>query len=99
MSLRIEFCHALPERQWLLTLELPAGATVADAVRAAQAAAPDLPDATGCVFGVWSAVVAEPSTHVLSEGDRVEVYRPLQVDPKQARRQRAARIKASSPAP
>ena len=99
MSLRVEFCHALPERQWLLTLELPADATVADAIRAAQAAASDLPDIAGCMFGVWNVVVAEPSSHRLRDGDRVEVYRPLQVDPKQARRQRADRVKASSPAP
>lgn len=99
MSLRIEFCHALPERQWLFTLVLPADATVADAIRAAWAVAPEMPDPAGCVFGIWNTAVEEPTTHALSEGDRIEVYRPLQVDPKQARRQRAARVKASSPAP
>lgn len=39
-----------------------------------------------CVLGVWGRKVAE--THVLSPGDRLEVYRPLQVDPKKARRER-----------
>lgn len=41
---------------------------------------------TACVLGVWGRKVA--ATHVMRAGDRLEVYRPLQVDPKKARRER-----------
>lgn len=66
-------------------LELPAGATVRDAVLASgwKQAAPagDVPD-----VGVWGRRCTPQ--HVLREGDRVEVYRDLKVDPKVARRER-----------
>ncbi len=64
------------------TVRLAEGATLADAV--AASGFPLQGRKTG-VFGK----VAGPDTP-LSEGDRVEIYRPLAVDPKEARRQRAA---------
>lgn len=65
-------------------VELAAGATLADALRAAGIAAEAPPD-----VGIWGrgATLATP----VCEGDRVEVYRPLAVDPKEARRRRAKR--------
>ena len=72
------------------SLELPPGATLADAVTA-SAAAGRLPSAhvseAGC--GIWGKR-AEPA-QLLRDGDRVELYRPLTVDPKVARRERFAR--------
>ena len=72
------------------SLQLPPGATLADAV-AASAAAGHLPSADisegGC--GIWGKR-AEPD-QLLRDGDRVELYRPLTVDPKVARRERFAR--------
>ena len=69
------------------SLQLPLGATLADAV-AASAAAGHLPSADisegGC--GIWGKR-AEPD-QLLRDGDRVELYRPLTVDPKVARRER-----------
>ena len=41
---------------------------------------------TACACGVWGRV--QPLDHVLRDGDRVELYRPLTVDPKEARRLR-----------
>lgn len=64
-------------------LDLPEGACVADALRACGLPVP-APDA-GAV-GVWGRKI-DPG-RVLREQDRVEVYRPLQVDPKVARRER-----------
>jgi putative ubiquitin-RnfH superfamily antitoxin RatB of RatAB toxin-antitoxin module len=68
-------------------LRLPAGATVADAVRASglqarhpQAALETLP------VGIWGAFCTRDA--VLRDRDRVELYRPLRVDPKEARRRR-----------
>jgi putative ubiquitin-RnfH superfamily antitoxin RatB of RatAB toxin-antitoxin module len=67
-----------------MRLRLPAGSTLADALKAAgldaHAAA-----ARGDV-GVWGKLA--PLDRSLREGDRVELYEPLHVDPKEARRQR-----------
>jgi putative ubiquitin-RnfH superfamily antitoxin RatB of RatAB toxin-antitoxin module len=40
-------------------------------------------------MGIFGKAVKSPSTHELREGDRVEIYRPLTIDPKQARLNRA----------
>ena len=68
-------------------LALPAGATVRDAVEASglRAAAPQL-DLGAAEVGVWGRRCEW--TAPLREGDRVEIYRPLRVDPKVARRER-----------
>lgn len=72
------------------SLELPRGATVADALQGlgvpetrAQGSVPAV------VVGVWGRRVGPE--HRLQEGDRIELYRPLLVDPKVARRERFAR--------
>ena len=81
-------------QQWQLSL--PQGATVADALKACgQGAALSI----GCeegrgLIGVWGRSVA-PET-VLRDLDRVELYRPLKVDPKVARRERFAKQGARS---
>jgi len=86
----IEVAYARPDRQWLLTLELPAGATARDALLASGllAECPELQIGEP-VLGVWSRKV--DADNVLEPGDRLEIYRPLLADPKTARRQRAAR--------
>ena len=70
-----------------LALSLRTGSTVADAVRASglQQRHPAL-DLARAAVGVWGSL-REPHD-VLREGDRVELYRPLSVDPKEARRRR-----------
>ncbi|QTN25058.1 RnfH family protein [Rhizobacter sp. AJA081-3] len=72
-------------------LSLPAGATLADAIRASGVLDrhPDL-DLTQAKFGIWGRAQA-PDT-MLRERDRVEVYRALQVDPKEARRLRYRKV-------
>jgi uncharacterized protein len=75
-----------------VAVRLPAGATVADALLASALAQRHLGLADLRV-GVWSRPCER--TTLLREGDRVELYRPLQVDPKEARRQRYQQHKAS----
>ena len=72
-------------REW--ALELPPGATVAQALEASGIASefPGL-ELSGDSVGVWGRK-AGPAD-VVQEGDRIEVYRPLRVDPKVARRER-----------
>ena len=93
MSLRIEVAVAMPQLQEVIALELEEGATVADALAVANLAArfPTL-DWSNATQGVWSRPCAP--TRLLQDGDRVEVYRPLAADPKDARRARA-KLKAS----
>jgi len=84
-TIGIEVAVAWPELQVVVALELPAGACLRDAIDASGLAArfPTLeihPDRVG-VFGEL-----RPPGAVLADGDRVEVYRPLRIDPKQARR-------------
>lgn len=86
--MRIEVVYALPDRQELIELELEAGATVADAVHASGLPEryPDFHPDKG-PFGVFARRCGPE--RVLRPGDRVEIYRPLKVDPKEARRRRA----------
>ena len=87
-GLRIRVVMAWPHRFLERELVLEAGATVADAVR--EAALGQAGEVAGyAVFGI----AAEASTP-LRDGDRVELLRPLQADPKDARRRRAARQRA-----
>lgn len=73
-----------------VTLVLPAGATAQDALDASGIAARLGPQAMAQLrLGLWGRV-CEPQTP-LRERDRVELYRPLQVDPKEARRLRYRR--------
>ena len=92
--LRVEVVYALPEVQRVVELVLSANATVADALDRVR----PLPEFTGIDFdnatiGVFGTVVVD-RTQRLNEGDRVEIYRPLTVDPMTARRLRANRRRA-----
>lgn len=69
----------------LLTLSLPHGATIAEAIAEAIAqGGRALPE--GVVSGVWGRV--REASHILCDGDRLELLRPLAVDPMEARRRR-----------
>ena len=76
-----------------MPVELPAAATAIDAVRASglEKRFPDL-DIGQSSLGIWGRA-CEPHTP-LREGDRVEVYRPLTMDPNEARRLRAKQLRA-----
>ena len=84
----IEVAYATPDRQSLLRLPVPEGSTVAEAIEqsAIRDEFPELKMEIKAV-GIFSRKV--PLDHVLRAGDRIEIYRPLIVDPKEMRRQRA----------
>jgi putative ubiquitin-RnfH superfamily antitoxin RatB of RatAB toxin-antitoxin module len=86
--LAIEVVYATPAEQVLIALEVPAGTTAGEAVvrSGILQRLPDL-DAARLELGVFGRGV--PAATVLGDGDRVEIYRPLNADPKQARRRRA----------
>jgi hypothetical protein len=88
MALRVEVVYALPASEDAVPVELSAGAKVLDAVRASGMLErhPEI-DLNTCRLGIYGKVVAADAP--LAHGDRVEIYRPLAMDPKEARRRRA----------
>lgn len=88
--LRVEVVYALRDEQALVTLEVEEGTTVRGAIERSGLLArfPDIELKRGCVgiFGEPAQLNAQ-----LGDGDRVEIYRPLIADPKEARRERALR--------
>jgi len=88
----IEVVYASVERQRLLALTVAKGTSVRSAVLASglSEAFPEL-DLANCPVGIFGKQIKAPEDRVLEAGDRVEIYRPLVGDPKEIRRQRAAR--------
>ena len=86
--LRIQVCWGSPGKQLIKDMELSAPVTVEQAVRA-SGILEELPDITlvDNEVGVFSE--RRRLGDLLRDGDRVEIYRPMQVDPKTARRRRA----------
>lgn len=99
-ALTVEVAFALPSKQRIVALRVPEGTTARQAV--ALADLPTLfPEVPGDTFaeaplGIFGKAIREPDTHLLRDGDRVEIYRPLAIDPKAARLERAKR-QASDP--
>lgn len=93
MSLRIEVAYALPERQTLLVLDVPAATTVGTAIAlsAILRLYPEIDLAVQRV-GVFGQFVA--LDRLVEAGDRIEIYRPLVADPKASRHARVARKRA-----
>ena len=86
--MQVEVAFALPERQLLKCVELPEGGTVADAIERSDIADafPGV-DLDGLQAGIWGSPAER--NRLLREGDRVELYRPLAMDPREARRLKA----------
>jgi hypothetical protein len=87
-QITVNVVYAEPERQLVRRVTLPVGSTVMQAIEAsgiAQAVAGLVIDQER--LGIFSRKAVPDQ--VLGEGDRVEIYRPLTLDPKEARRRRA----------
>ncbi len=93
--IQVEVAYALPQEQVVLRVDVPAGATVRDAVNQSGLLAryPDISLEQNRV-GIYARLVSPDDA--VSAGDRVEVYRPLQADPKASRRAKAAKDEAAS---
>ena len=91
--IEVEVAYARPDEQVILALEVPAGTTVEAAIRRSGVLErfPEIDLSTNKV-GVFGKV--GKLDQELVRGDRVEIYRPLIADPKEARKQRAAEGKA-----
>ena len=88
-TIDVEIVFALPEKQLLVPLTMQEGATVADAIDASalESNFPEF-DLAQCAVGIWGQLAERD--RVLANGDRVELYRTLQMDPREARRRLAA---------
>ena len=92
-TINVEVAYALPEKQVIRAVNVDVGTTIGAAI-VQSGIMMDYPDleleeAKVGIFGK-----AAVMTTVLSDGDRVEIYRPLIADPKEVRRKRAAEGKA-----
>ena len=90
----VQVVYALPNQQIAIALTVEPGTTVAQAVERSGLIA-RFPEIAGSApdFGIYGKRV-EPSAHVHAF-DRIEIYRPLTADPKQARRLRARKKRAA----
>lgn len=90
--LSIEVCYALPDVQALIAVDLPEGATLQQALDASGILQrfPRI-DLTTQKVGVFGKVKALDA--VLADHDRVEIYRPLLVDPKLSRQRRVEKTR------
>ena len=91
-AVRVEVVYALPDRYWSALVELPVGSNVAQALAAAnlEEKVPGLE-----IDSDMLAIFSRPATltTALHDGDRIELLRPLPLDPKQLRRERAEKPK------
>lgn len=82
--MRIEVAYALPDEQFLYEQQVEEGCTIEQALKASRLLE-EFPDLNTEKVGIFGRLV--PADTVLREGDRIEVYRPLKVDPRERRRQ------------
>jgi len=86
-SIRVSVIYADPALQLEIPVDVGASATVDDAIRISGIYA-RLPAAfKPAAIGIFGRIVSARDT--LRDGDRIELYRPLKIDPKEARRRRA----------
>ena len=89
-DLRVSVVYAEAGRQFVRELDVAPGTTVAEAIQlSAIAELATLDEADLKRAGIFGKPVGINTT--LRDGDRVEIYRPLKIDPKEARRRRAAK--------
>lgn len=89
-GLRIQVCYTRPGFTFLRNLVVPEGTSLQDAIQRSGVLqqAPEI-DLDTCKAGVYGRL--KPMDALVREHDRVEIYRPLVTDPKDARRRRADR--------
>jgi putative ubiquitin-RnfH superfamily antitoxin RatB of RatAB toxin-antitoxin module len=95
--INVELAYALPDRQFLISLKVSSGTTALQAIDKSDLRQ-KFPELDISKVGIFSQVLgskglAEADVYKLQEGDRVEIYRPLTLDPKEIRRRRAEEAK------
>jgi hypothetical protein len=90
ITIQVEVAYALRERQALIAVEVVEGATIEEAIQRSGLleAFPEI-DLQRAKVGIFGRPAALDER--MRDRDRVEIYRPLIADPKDARRTRAGR--------
>jgi putative ubiquitin-RnfH superfamily antitoxin RatB of RatAB toxin-antitoxin module len=91
--LRVRVVYALPDHQACVDLQVPRGTSLSDAV-ARSGLLRKFPEAAARPLNCAIFGKAVPLTYELRDGDRIEILRPLLIDPKQSRREAAERSRA-----
>ncbi len=91
-NIKVEIAYALPDRQQIFTVYIPSGSTIETAIDRSGILEifPEI-DLMKQKVGIFSKL--KKLSDIVSEGDRIEIYRSLMIDPKEARRRRAAKKK------
>lgn len=99
VMINVEVAYALPDRQRIVELQVPDGTTAREAVQQSGIVRlfPEI-DIDSAVMGVFGQVLGSKGLpaadeYPMKERDRVEIYRPLIADPKEARRKRAEKAR------
>ena len=93
--IKVEVAYATEEKQLIVEVDVEEGTTLRQAaIRSGIDHEFDGLDLNDAPMGVFGRKVPKPDQEEVKEGDRVEIYRPLKIDPKQARLNRAAKSKA-----
>lgn len=92
-GISVEVAYALPDKQHIVELTVAEGTTALETARQSGIAGifPGL-DVDASDMGIFGKSI-KPASHVMQASERVEIYRPLIIDPKEARRERAAKAK------
>lgn len=90
--IHVEVAYATPMQQKIVTIELPIGSTIQQAIAQSGILTlfPEI-DLAKQKVGIFSK--RKSLTDKVSAGDRIEIYRPLTIDPMEARRQRVVKKK------
>jgi len=90
--IHVEVAYATPEKQRIIALDVVEGCTVYQAAEQSGICElfPEI-DLAEAKLGIFGKAVRNPKEEVLNAADRVEIYRPLIIDPKAARANRAAK--------
>lgn len=95
MTIRVEVAYALPEEQRIIALDVEVGSTAIEAAEQSGICEHFTEiDLSSAKLGIFGKAIPKPNAHVLKQGDRIEIYRPLIIDPKESRKERAAKVKA-----
>ena len=91
MLINVEVAYATPAEQIIIGLQVAEGTTVGEAIACSKILSrfPEI-DLSKNKVGIFSQLCKLDT--VLKQNDRVEIYRPLLIDPMQARRQRASKL-------
>jgi len=95
--LNVEVAFALPNRQLVLPVRVKKGTSIYDA-----AVQSDICnqfqglELEGSEMGIFGKLERFPKQRLAQEGDRIEIYRPLKIDPKEGRRLRAKKAQSAA---